>query len=400
MTGEDEIVDADDPQAMVDRRAAARHLVQRPLTSKEHDPDIFRLVRRHEGELDRWFTQRLGYRLHVDADTARLTKNAFVPAHRPLRTSTGRAFSVPECVVLALVLASTAAGPAVISLRDLVDQVRSAAAEADIARSDRPADRRALVTVLRWMIDLGLAAELHSHVDAYASDEDADAVLKVRPDRIALLPLPALLGASSAEELIDGAEHRQSARQWMRARLLEDPVLYRQDLTDAEWAELRRRLGEEDRILHEMFGLVLESRAEGVAAIDPTGSLAETRFPTGGTVGHAALLLLEALRDEAVKDEPIPLDRARTALVDLTRSHATTWSKDRVADPDLLLREVMGLLVSARLAELLPPGPPDRSGHSDGTDGTDSAWFRLLPGAGRFLAVDATRPSTDQTALW
>ena len=120
---------SDPPQTGVELRACARHLLQRPLTCKEHDPDIFRLIRRHEANLDRWFSQRLGYRLHVDADTARLFKLGALPVGCPLRTRTGRTLSPLEYVLLALILSATAAGPAVTSLRDLVEQVRSAAAE-------------------------------------------------------------------------------------------------------------------------------------------------------------------------------------------------------------------------------------------------------------------------------
>src|SRR5688572_2757023 len=112
------------PQLVVDLKTCARHLVQRPLTCKEHDPDLFRLIRRHEADLDRWFTQRLGYRLHVDADTARLFKDGFVPERRPLQTTKRRPFHALEYVLLALVLGTTVAGPAVISLRDLVERIR------------------------------------------------------------------------------------------------------------------------------------------------------------------------------------------------------------------------------------------------------------------------------------
>jgi hypothetical protein len=125
------------------------------------------------------------------------------------------------------------------------------------------------------MIAHGLATELHDRVDAYATDETADAVLRLRPDRIVLLALPTLVAADTSSELLAGAEHRTATRQWMRCRLVENPVVYREDLTDTEWTELRRRLGDEERILEEMFGLVLEARAEGVAAIDPTGTLAD-----------------------------------------------------------------------------------------------------------------------------
>ncbi|MFU8814485.1 MAG: DUF2398 family protein, partial [Pseudomonadales bacterium] len=198
------------PQTLVELRACARHLVQRPLTCKEHDPDAFRLIRRHEIELDRWFTQRLGYRLHIGADTARLYKTGALPERRPLRTATGRPFQSLEYVLLSLVLAATAAGPAVISLRDLVEQVRSAAVEAEITLGDGHATRRALVNALQWMIALGLAREMYANVDAYAGDERADAVIEVRPDRIALLALPALAGARDAEELLTRGERRSA----------------------------------------------------------------------------------------------------------------------------------------------------------------------------------------------
>lgn len=183
-----------DPQVGVERRACARHLLGHPLTCAEDDPDVFRLIRHHETELDRWFTQRLGYRLHVDSDTARLFKSGTVPDHRPLRTHTGRPFTQLEYVVFALVLATTAAGPSVISLRDLVEDIRSAAVEAGVTLTGDVTERRAVVSVLRWMIAHGLAIEMHENVDVYAADETADAVLRIRPERISLIPLPALIG--------------------------------------------------------------------------------------------------------------------------------------------------------------------------------------------------------------
>ncbi len=107
---------AEDPHAPGERRLAARHLLQHPLTCSEHDPEMFTLVRRHEDELDRWFTQRLGYRLQVSSDTARLAKVGAGAAVRPLCTAAGRPFHQREYVLLALTLAATVAGPAVISL--------------------------------------------------------------------------------------------------------------------------------------------------------------------------------------------------------------------------------------------------------------------------------------------
>jgi uncharacterized protein (TIGR02678 family) len=370
-----------DPQAAVERRVAARHLVQRPLTCREQDPEVFRLIRRHEGILDRWFTQRLGYRLHVDADTARLFKAGPVD-RRPLRAKSGRPFHRREYVLLALVLAATAAGPGIVSLRDLVDKVRSAAAEAEITLLGDSTERRALVTVLQWMIDHGLATELHEHVDAYAEDNEADAVLKLRPDRIVLVPSPSLVGAVDTDELGERSDRRSVAnRQWMRSRLIEDPVLYRDDLTPTEWGELRRRLGEEERILDEMFGLALEARAEGVAAIDPPGDLAETRFPRTGTEGHAALLLVDRLGGRSRTWAEVVAEVAA-----LAEEHRSRWSKDLADSPEKLTRRVVDQLVDVRLVARVPSAAGD--GEPD---------VELLPGAARYSVTEV--PDSQGTLL-
>lgn len=368
-------------------------MVQYPLTCAEHDADVFRLVRRHEAELDRWFTQRLGCRLHIDADTARLFKTGFSPDRRPIRTVTGRPFTTVEYTLLALVLAATAAGPSVISLRDLVGDVRSAAAEAEIVLPGDVTERRSLVTVLRWMIDRGLVAEVHQRVEAYGTDDTADAVLRIRPDRIVLLLVPAVAGADGIDEIMARADRRAAGRQWMRCRLVEDPVLYRSDLTDDEWGELRRRLGEEERLLDEMFGLVLEIRAEGMAAIDPDGSLADRRFPAGGTLGHATLLVIgELLTDGAARDSewfnPVEL-HARVG--ELAGRYTRRWSNEYIDNPDRLARHVRELLVDLRLAEVRIP--------EDGS----VALLRLLPAAARFAPNEMSATgdaANEQTALW
>ncbi|MCY3962265.1 MAG: TIGR02678 family protein [bacterium] len=378
------LADPADPQRRLDIRAAARHLVRHPLVLAEKDPEMLMLIRRNEQTLDRMFTQRFGYRLQVTADTARLYKTSVVAHRHPLLTATSqpRPFSQREYTLLALTLAAIAAGPSVISLRDLIHEVRSAAADADIALTEEAADRRALVTALKWMIQHGVAREVHEHVDRYAADESADAVLSVRPDRVALLPLPALARSETAEQVLDRSDQRLSSRAWMRSVLLEEPVLLRTDLADSEWSELRQRLGEEAAVFDDMFGLRLESRAEGIMVIDPEHDLTDSRFPRGGTLGHAALLLIdrlvhlsrtpaEAPSDSATDDgrDPdgagrVPFSRAEIidAVTCLAAEHHRYWSKDAADNPDRLTGDVLDLLTDHRLVEadgdvvwLLPP---------------------------------------------
>ena len=367
--------------AGLDVRAAARRLVARPLVLGERDPETFRRIRRHEHTLDRWFTQRFGYRLQVTADTARLFKSALVARRRPLLTATNqsRPFSQREYTMLALALAAVAAGPDVISLRDLVHEIRSMATDAGVILTEEAADRRALITALRWMIRNGIATEMHDRVDRYITDDSADAVLRIRPDRVALLPLPVLARSETVEHLLDRTDSRRSSRAWMRSILLEEPVLYRTDLTDREWSELRRRLGEESAIFDEMFGMQIEARAEGVMVIDPEGGLTDSRFPRGGTVGHAALLLIDLLlkKDRMVFHRGEVVD-AVSGLIDEYRRY---WSK--LADhPDRLTEVVLGLLQDHRLAEVTEEG------------------VRFLPAAWRYsVAVEYEEASPDQMAL-
>ena len=351
------------PEIALDLRAAARHLAEHPMVAAEQEPETFRLIRRHEPQLDRWFTQRFGYRLQVSADTARLFKSSLVASRRPLRTATAglRPFAQREYTMLALVLAAMAAGPEVVSLRDLIQEIRSAAADAAVALSETPADRRALVTALRWLIGWGMATEMHARVDSYASDETADAVLRVRPDRVAMMPLPALARAETPDQLLDRSDQRRATRPWMRSMLLEEPVVYRSDLTEDEWSELRRRFGEERAIFSEMFGLSIEARAEGLAAIDPDGSLTDSRFPAGGTVGQAALLLIDRL--VAADRNPVERSAAVAAVAALAKVHRVQsrhWGQI-AEDPERLTDDILELLGDHRLAavageyvELLP----------------------------------------------
>ena len=132
----------------------------------------------------------------------------------------------------------------------------------------------------------------------------------------------------------------------MRCRLVEEPVLYRSDLTEAEWSELRRRLGEEEHLRDEMLGLMLEARAEGIASIDPSGSLAAYRFPAGGTPGHAALLLIAKLRDDTAR--PVGRERIVSANRELAETHRRRWAEDLVDSPERLASRVTELPLDLR----------------------------------------------------
>jgi hypothetical protein len=71
--------------------------------------------------------------------------------------------------------------------------------------------------------------------------------------------------------------------------VLENPVAYYADADTELLGQLRAPALAED--LERLTGLTVERRAEGVALIDTSGRLSDIRFPGGGTVAQAALLL-------------------------------------------------------------------------------------------------------------
>lgn len=356
-----------DTQAL---RTAARHMLQHPFTCCEQYPEMFSTIRRHEQQLDRWFTQRLGYRLHVSSFTARLFKNTVVP-HRPVLsapTSAQRAMSQRECTMLSLILAAVAAGPRIISLRDLVEDVRTAAADADIVLSNEPVERRAFIIALKWMIKAGMAAELHEHIDRYEHDANADAIVEIDPDRVSLLPLPALGRAESARTLLDRSDRRIQVRQWLRAQLAENTVVYRDDLEEHEWSQLRRRIGEEVSLFEQMFDLSVEARFEGVAAIDASGQLSDRKFPSTGTVGHAALVLVEWLLMQS--EAAVSTHKAQAAFAEMADKHRKHWSQSRLAQMPAFFTDVVMLLQELRLVS------------------TDDKAITVLPAAARYSLIE------------
>lgn len=354
-------------------REAARYLVRHPLVIAEDNPDMFTLIRRHAQELDQKFSRRFGYRLRVKSDTARLYKTTVV-SRRPFiaGTSNKRPFKPREYVMLALALASLVAGQRVISLKDLINRMRSTAVEAGVRQiEDVLADRRAVVTALRWLISHGIVKEMHMNVEQYAGDPSADAILAIHHERAKLLLLPVLTQAETVGQLLDRSEQRPGTR--VRACLLEEPAVYREDLSDNEWRDYRNYRYRTERTFSEMFGMYIETRSEGMAAIDPDGQLTDAQFPRGGTEPQVALLLIDRLaktgRTEFAREELVK------EVAELAGENRRYWSV-RADDPEQLTDLVIELLAGHRLAET----------HGD--------TVRLRPAAWRYAAdVKCEQPS-------
>lgn len=348
-----------------ERQDAVRLLLRHPLvTADGPQADGFRLVRRHREALSRDFRQLLGYRLVVEAGFARLYKAGLGPGRgRPLERTSGTPFSPRAYAYLALCCSVLLTGRQQMLLSALVEQVRHAGTEAGLAWGDDSlADRRAFVAALRQLVAWGVLAEDDGTVAAYADNAGAEALLFVRRDLVRHLLAVPLREVDHPDELVALAAQPgpgAGARHRVRRLLVEEPAVMVDDVDDESWAWLRQSQRREARTFDEVFGLQLEIRAEGVAAIDPRDELTDCAFPRGGTLGHAALLTVAALserlrpvvtgRDVAPASVAVPQGMLDDIVAELLERHSGRWSSEFTEHPCRLPRAVEDLLVAMGL---------------------------------------------------
>ncbi len=305
-------------QEQHERRAAARALLASPLLHAEQEPDAFRLVRRHADWLRQQFAHEFGWNLTVDPTLARLRK---VPATlddgtRPARARASDApFSRRRYVLLCLALASLETADRQVALGRLAELiVGSVAADPELADAgiafqlDTRDQRRDLVSVVRLLLALGVLRHVDGddtqYVDGtgdalYTIDRPAlAAVLATRrpPSTVTADTLEERLSALVAEPVPDTSDARNRAiRTHLARRLLDDPVVYTDDLDDEQLAYLTRQRARLVGAVSTLTGLEPEVRAEGIAMVDERGDATDVEVPDQGTDGHLTLLVAEEL---------------------------------------------------------------------------------------------------------
>lgn len=337
-----------DGQHAADLRKAARTLLKQPLLSaRGRHANEFRLVRRHTSELREWFDRNTGWSLHVDAETARLRKipGVLTDATHPAREATRAAapFTRRRYVLFCLALAALERGEAQIALGRLADQVVIDAADPQLVRTgieftlDRRDERLDLAAVVRLLLSLGVLRRVAGDEEAYisgAGDVLYDVERRVLAGLLATRRGPSTVHAETlddrlhelvSETALDSDELRfRAMRHSLTRRLLDDPVLYYDELTDAELGYLTRQRGFITARITELTGLVPEIRAEGIAMVDPDDDLTDLRMPEQGTHGHITLLLAEYLAEAA---DAVTTDRLSRRVRELAAEHGGFWAK-------------------------------------------------------------------------
>ncbi|MFI4977791.1 MAG: TIGR02678 family protein [Solirubrobacterales bacterium] len=313
-------------------RRAARALLRRPLLrAGGAEAEEFRLVRRHAGELRSWFNANTGWRLIVDSEVARLVKLAPTiddPTH-PARDQRSHApFSRRRYVLMCLALSVLERSDAQITLGRLAEGVILAAADEHLARAGVAfqlggrEERADLVAVVRLLLELGVLARVAGDEEAFVRDA-GDALYDVQrrvlavvlaaprgPSTIAAEDFAERLSQLAADPLPEAEDLRNRAlRHHLTRRLLDDPVLYNDELDPAQSGYLTGQRAALTRRISELTGLVAEVRAEGIAMVDPNDDLTDVRMPDAGTDGHVTLLLAEHLAQRAGEIAGVPVAR-------------------------------------------------------------------------------------------
>ncbi len=345
-------------------RRAVRAALAEPIVSGDH-PTVA-LVRRHRGELTRFFADELGYRL--DASRAGVVRLAKLPGpgHEPrgLATRAGRPFDGPRYALTCLVLASAESAGERTTLARLFEDVSLRAAGVDglAWRSDVAADRRVFIQAVQAAVDLGVLELADGDEERFArGDPGGDALYRIDRERLALLPTapqPPSLAAGPEDvareaypDTEDGRVRRRRHR--VTRALVEQPVVYDDDLTDDEREYLRSQRGRLERLLADKVGLTLEVRAEGWVAVDETGELTDLRWPDYGAANTTALRLCDELRGRQSRGEPAvwrwPEVTAFTR--GLAAEYAGAWKQGTgtAVGADLLATEAVGILTAACL---------------------------------------------------
>lgn len=340
------VIDARTREIEEQRERALRALLSRPLMTADHR--AFWLVRAHADYLRDWLARECGWLLRVERGYARLFKR---PADIMDSQRGAEGFNRSRYVLLCLALAVLEREEVQITLQRLGERLIDEAAAPELAAAgfaftlEKQTERRDLVQVCRLLLGLGIIGRVAGDEQAYIN-QSGDALYDIhRPMLAALLAGdrgPSTLAEADrgdcnqrlralvAENVPEGEDAQRTAvRHRLSRRLLDDPVVYREELDADEQEYFLRQRGAMSHRLAGATGLTAEHRAEGSALVDEAGDLTDVPLPQQGTDAHATLLLAEffAQRLRSGNASPVPAAEIAAFMREAAREHRKYWRK-------------------------------------------------------------------------
>lgn len=420
-----------------ERRRALRALLMRPVLklgdamrsdararstkskSNYASEESFVLVRRHQAYLSNWFARYTGWTLILRSGSARLVKrtvdidDATRGAIDP--TAGGKQLSRGRYVMWCLALSVLHTSGRQTTLQRLSDEIiRAAESMPELAAAGcqfslkTATTRRSLVCIVRMLLREGLLARVEGDESKFGESDTVDCLYDIDPGLLVdVLYLPRSLPKSVLEpaagsvdtsmndllttmlpsERDDDEIRPREIEHRLIGLMLDNPVLYFNQLSEREfayWQSQRQRLLQ---VIEDAVGLVAEIRREGVALLDPEGTLTDVKMPDAATVGHATLLIGEFLAGQSrggESDRPlVPMQTLMSHLGKLVKEHQTHWRKglDETSNRQDLLSEVLTRLEMLRLIR-----------RSDGSDRIE-----ILPAICRFKIETIKRSKKEKT---
>lgn len=338
------VIDAKSREIDEQRQRALRALLARPLMTAEDRS--FYLVRAHADYLRTWFARECGWVLRVERGHARLAKRGTDASDATRGVGD---FNRNRYILLCLALAVLEREDVQITLARLGERLMVEALDSHlVARGftfalDRQSERRDLVNICRLLLDLGIITRVAGDEQAYIN-QSGDALYDIhRPVLAAVLAgdrgpsaladveaTEARLDALITDNAAEGEDARRTVlRHRLSRRLLDDPLVYLDELETDEHDYLLNQRGPMGRRLAEASGLVTEHRAEGTALADERGDLTDVSLPQQGTDGHATLLLAEFLAERLRSGQagPVPEAEILAFMREAARKNRKYWRK-------------------------------------------------------------------------
>jgi uncharacterized protein (TIGR02678 family) len=326
-----------------DAQRAARVLLKHPLV-RASDEERYRLVRRAAAQLHDWFDTNTGWSVYVDSAVVRLYREptTTMVATHPFAMK-GVPFSRRRYVLLMLCLAVLERADAQIALGRLAELLVVQAQAPELMAAgfaftlDGYDERRDLVAAVQLLLHWGVLARVSGDEQEYvrhAGDALYDVSRRVLATLLVTRRSPSMVAGGDVDERMNGMRDRGipptdelrnlRLRQMLTRRLLDEPVLYFDELNEDEAAYLRSQRSLITRRITELTGLVPEIRREGIAMVDLEDDLTDLRMPEKGTDGHVTLLIAErlALAGDASVDE------LRAHVREITPQFSGYWRGD------------------------------------------------------------------------
>lgn len=368
-----------------ERRDAIATLLARPLlTSETTDAENFRLVRLHSEWLKKWFQRWPGWSLIVTANMARLRKHPS-PRSDLTRGLVDRddaqqrsAFTRRKYALLCLVLATLENEQRQTTIKHIASKTETAVRlDGHLAKSSFEFDtrllahRRELVAVMRFLQERRVLMLIDRDDLGYVQSQ-SDCLYRIGRSALSSMLCSArgasMIPQTEVDELIEQLNfteipetpqaQNEELQHCLVRRLLDDPVMYFDELTAREY-EYFYMQGE--RILKELrsaTGMEVERRAEGVALLTPVAIWTDLGLPESGTRGHATLLLAEwfgsRLRACTEIECRIDHDEVFRYVQELAKEYQPRWRKDAGTKEGVrqICRDAVDILQSLSLIDV------------------------------------------------